>query len=97
MVIYLKLDILIKCGALGGGNVQVNAGGNVRDLSVMLPTTGKPFGSFSVRDSNIGQDQWASNSTLINGGGDLKVKAGKDIIGGVYYVAQGTGILVSWW
>lgn len=80
-------------GALGGGNVQVNAGGNVQDLSVMLPTTGKPFGSFSVRDSNNGQDQWATNSSVINGGGDLKVKAGKDIVGGEYYVAQGTGIL----
>ncbi len=75
-------------GALGGGDVTVEAGGDVRNLSVMLPTTGKPFGQLSAA-----ANQWLQNSTLVNGGGDLQLSAGNDIIGGEYYVGRGTGTL----
>jgi filamentous hemagglutinin len=76
-------------GALGGGNVSVEAGGNVSDLSVMIPTTGKPFGV--VNDN----EEWSANGTIVNGGGDLQVTAGNDIVGGEYYVGLGTGSLVA--
>ena len=76
-------------GALGGGNVNVQAGGGVRDLSVMMPTTGKPFGAMS----NL--DRWSDNGIVVNGGGDLQVTAGNDIVGGEYYVGLGTGSLVA--
>ncbi len=76
-------------GALGGGNVNVQAGADVRDLSVMLPTTGKPFGGMS----NL--DQWNVNGAIINGGGDLQVTAGNDIVGGEYYVGLGRGSLIA--
>ncbi len=75
-------------GALGGGDVIVEAGGDVRNLSVMLPTTGKPFGQLSAA-----ANQWTQNGTVINGGGDLELSAGNDIIGGEYYVGLGTGTL----
>ena len=74
-------------GTLGGGNVTVNAGENVQNLSVMLPTTGKPFGELSVDVPN----QWVENNTLVNGGGDLTLHAGGDIVGGEYFVARGHG------
>lgn len=77
-------------GALGGGHVTVEAGGDVRDLSVMLPSTGKPFGKFG---SNL--NNWIENGTVINGGGNLSVRAGNDIVGGEYYVALGSGSLVA--
>lgn len=75
-------------GALGGGDVIIEAGGDVRNLSVMLPTTGKPFGQLSTA-----ANQWTQNSTLINGGGDLQLSAGNDIVGGEYYVGRGVGTL----
>lgn len=64
-----------------GGNVTVNAGGNVRDLSVSLPTTWyvNPDGS----------------SITTVGGGDLSVTAGGDILSGSYFVARGTGSLAA--
>jgi filamentous hemagglutinin family protein len=74
-------------GTLGGGNVTVNAGKDVQNLSIMLPTTGKPFGELSLDVPN----QWVKNNTIVNGGGDLTVHAGGDIIGGEYFVARGQG------
>lgn len=76
-------------GALGGGDVSINAGGNVQDLSVMLPTTGKPFGTLSTTAVN----QWVQNGTVVNGGGNLNINAGGNIVGGEYFVGKGTGKL----
>jgi len=78
-------------GALGGGNVNIQASGNVHDLSVMLPTTGKPFGVMN----DVVNSSWSANGAVVNGGGDLQVLAGNDIIGGEYYVGLGTGTLVA--
>ena len=76
-------------GALGGGNVTVAAGGNINNLSVMIPTTGKPLGVMS--DPNV----WVENGTVINGGGDLQIKANGNIVGGEFYTGLGTGRLVA--
>ncbi len=76
-------------GALGGGNVSVQAGGEIRDLSVMIPTTGKPLGILSA--NNV----WVENGTAINGGGNLQVTAGANIVGGEFYTGLGTGRLVA--
>ena len=62
-----------------GGNVTVNAGGNISDLSVSLPTT------WYV---NAG----GSSITTV-GGGNLAVSAGGDILSGSYFVGQGQGSL----
>ena len=75
-------------GALGGGDVSIEAAGDVRNLSVMLPTTGKPFGQLSDATN-----QWLQNDTVVNGGGDLQITAGNNIVGGEYYVGRGTGKL----
>jgi len=63
-------------GALGGGNITVNAGGYVDNLSVVIPTTGQPVGGSGTAPS-------------IAGGGDLHVATGGDIRGGVFYVGKG--------
>lgn len=72
-------------GALGGGDVAIQAGGNVNDLTVALPSTGKPLGKVDT------QGRWLSNATVVNGGGDLQITAGDNINGGEYYVGRGTG------
>ncbi len=78
-------------GSLAGGDVTVNAGGNINSLSVMLPTTGKPFGTLSATANN----QWTQTGTIINGGGDLQVSAGNNIAGGEFYVGQGTANIAA--
>jgi len=62
-----------------GGNVDVVAGGDIRQLSVSLPTTWYLSGT-------------ANNQTVNTvGGGNLNVRAGGDILSGAYFVARGTG------
>jgi filamentous hemagglutinin len=63
-------------GALGGGNVSVEAGGNIDTLSVMLPTTAQPTGPLG-------------SAPAVAGGGDLNLYAGGDLRGGIVYVERG--------
>ncbi len=60
-----------------GGNVSVNAGGDITQLSVSLPTTWY---------ANA-----ARTSITTVGGGNLDVQAGGDILSGSYFVAKGQG------
>ncbi len=69
-------------GALGGGNVSLTAGHDVKNVDAVAPTNarmpkGKPDASKLVE----------------LGGGDVTVRAGHDISGGVYYVERGLGII----
>ena len=59
-----------------GGNVDVDAAGDVSELNVSLPTTW--------------YKQADGKSITTVGGGDLTVHAGGDILSGTYFVAKGT-------
>ena len=80
----------INFGAFGqgvmsiGGNVSVSAGGNIRELSVSLPTTW-----YKTTDAS------GSASVTYVGGGNLSVQAGGDILGGSYFVSKGQGRIVT--
>ena len=74
-------------GALGGGNVSIQAGANIINLSVMLPTTAKPMGAIAA-NGDMSQNIWQQQ-----GGGNLAVSAGGNIEGGVFYVDQGSAKL----
>ena len=80
-------------GALGGGNVSIQAGGSVNTLSVMIPATGKPMGVLTALANANANAAWSSNGTVVNGGGNLNITAGQNITGGEFYVAAGTGDL----
>ncbi|MEI6083057.1 MAG: filamentous hemagglutinin N-terminal domain-containing protein, partial [Verrucomicrobiota bacterium] len=69
-------------GALGGGNVTLVAGRDVSNVDALIPTNARmPKG---IPDA----------SSLVElGGGDLRVTAGHDINGGVFYVERGHGTL----
>lgn len=71
-------------GALGGGDMELASGGNIDNVSAMLPTTGRVSGSSP-----------ATASVDIQGGGNLSVRAGGDIRSGVFYVARGAGNLAA--
>jgi hypothetical protein len=71
-------------GTLGGGDVLLEAGDNVRNIDAVSPTNARAA-SGTPRASAF----------IELGGGDIKVIAGNDIDGGVYYVERGTGKLIA--
>ena len=69
-------------GVLGGGNIDIAAGGDVRQLSVAIPTTGQmvtPLGQVAQPED-----------VHIRGGGNLTLLAGGNVIGGVWMLGQGS-------
>lgn len=80
--------------AFGGGNVTVIAGGDVRNLSVSMPTTGRQTGENGF-DPLTGTFTVQSDEVTVHGGETLAVKAGGDIVGGVYHLGQGAGELTA--
>ena len=76
-------------GALGGGNVTLIAGGSVTNVDASIPTNARMAGKNS---SGAGIAPNTGNLVEL-GGGDLVVRAGDNIDGGVYYVERGTGTL----
>ncbi|MDP2904657.1 MAG: filamentous hemagglutinin family protein [Methylovulum sp.] len=76
-------------GSFGGGKVNVSASGNINDLSVMLPTTGKQIGERSPTSDS----DYLTNVVQIQGGGDMQVDAGENITGGAYFLGKGAGVI----
>ena len=75
-------------GALGGGNVSMVAGRDVDNVDAVVPTNAR------MTYQTTGGNTQAADQTLYElGGGDLLVRAGDDINGGVYYVERGQGVL----
>ena len=92
-------------GALGGGNITINAGGTITDLSAVIPSNGYQTG-ISASTPN------GSSNLVVQGGGDLFVRAGGNIGvgaddldatgraeggggGDVFYVARGRGDIAT--
>jgi filamentous hemagglutinin family protein len=71
-------------GALGGGNVTLDAGNDVANVDAVAPTNARmPMGTPSA-------------TALVElGGGDVTVTAGDDINAGAYYVERGAGTLTA--
>lgn len=68
-------------GALGGGRVDIAAGGDIRHLSAVTPTSGRLPGEAGMLPD--------ATKLQVFGGGDLFVHAGGDILSGLYYVDRG--------
>ncbi|MCX6983075.1 MAG: filamentous hemagglutinin family protein [Verrucomicrobia bacterium] len=77
-------------GTLGGGNISMIAGADVINADALIPTNARMPGRVSASGPNVAPD---ASKLLEFGGGDLLVKAGHNIDGGVYYVERGNGIL----
>jgi hypothetical protein len=60
-------------GVLGGGNLSLSAGGNIVNVSAVIPTTGRLLAPGT-----------AVNDLVLNGGGNLQVQAGADIVSGLF-------------
>jgi filamentous hemagglutinin family protein len=78
--------------SFGGGNISIAAGGDIRDLSAVLPITAQHVGDLTQDGSDF---VFTDNSFIRRGGGNLDVTAGGDIYGGTFWVADGVGKLQS--
>lgn len=77
-------------GALAGGDVVIQAGRDVLNIDAVAPTNARMAGINPVTSTNIAP---SASNLLEFGGGDLKITAGRNIDGGVYYAERGSGIL----
>ncbi|MES2706616.1 MAG: filamentous hemagglutinin family protein [Verrucomicrobiota bacterium] len=76
-------------GALGGGDVTLSAGHDVVNADAVAPTNARMPG----RDA-AGNPVAPDASKLVElGGGDIRVTAGRNIDGGLYYVERGDATL----
>jgi filamentous hemagglutinin family protein len=94
----IRFDFQQNVGALGGGDVNVAAGGVIRNLQVILPTTGKQKGRINPNAGTFFETShplYITNEVEINGGGDLAVIARGDILGGQFLVDRGQADIVS--
>lgn len=84
-------------GALGGGNVTLSAGRDVKNVDAVVPTNAwTPYKTTVTSGAGQTVDVAAANQPLFEfGGGDLTVRAGRDINAGVYYVERGNGELAA--
>lgn len=72
-------------GALAGGDVSLIAGGNVENVSAVIPTNGRLGGALTSAPDLA--------NLVEQGGGDLSVQAAGDVKGGLFYVSKGGGVL----
>jgi hypothetical protein len=77
-------------GALGGGDVQFEAGRDVLNVDAVAPTNARMAGLNGGLP--IAPD---SDNLRETGGGDVVVRASRNIDGGVYYVERGRGLLFA--
>jgi filamentous hemagglutinin family protein len=78
-------------GALGGGNVTLNAGHDISNVDAVIPTNARMPGYTSSAQTTVARPD--ATKLLELGGGDLTVRAGRNIDAGVYYVEKGAGTL----
>ncbi len=76
-------------GSFGGGNVSIKAGGDITNLEVVMPTTGKPVGI----NTGVNLTSYATNQVEVNGGGNMSVSAGGNVAGGSFFDARGVGTI----
>ena len=72
-------------GALGGGDVAITAGRDVRALAVAIPTTG-----YLTTPPNAVA---SPGDLVVRGGGDLRMDVGGDLVGGTVLMGRGQAFL----
>ncbi|QDC44685.1 filamentous haemagglutinin family protein [Methylophilus medardicus] len=70
-------------GALGGGNVNIQAGGNITNVSASSATNAQFVKTIDAQGNEV-------RTSLVNGGGDVSVSAGRNLVNGVYYAGRGS-------
>ena len=68
-------------GTLGGGDIDISASGSIVEIAAMLPTSGRTWSDAGTRQVDV------------QGGGNLSVRAGDDVVGSSFLVGRGTGLV----
>lgn len=68
---------------LGGGDILVEAGGDINSLFLSAPTNAR-LGGDKTKPADI-------NNLVLQGGGDIVVRAGGDVKDGLVFIAKGEG------
>jgi filamentous hemagglutinin family protein len=76
-------------GALGGGNISISAGRDIRNIDAVIPTNFR----MPARDQLGNLIIAGSLDGIELGGGDLSLITGRNLDAGVYYVERGAGNL----
>lgn len=71
-------------GTLGGGNIEIHAGNDVKNIDAVAPT-----------NARIARGIPDASKMVELGGGDITLHAGRNIDGGVYYLERGNGVLAA--
>lgn len=71
-------------GTLGGGNVDVNAGGDLNNLTVAVPTNARVRGGRTATEQKVLE---------LRNGGAMTIEAGGAIRAGYYYLGRGAGTI----
>jgi len=79
-------------GALGGGNISLNAAGSINNINASIPTNYRMPGHAAGSTTAIAPNM--ANGVEL-GGGNLSVNAGGNLNAGVYYVENGNGSLYA--
>ncbi len=89
-------------GTLGGGNIELAAGNDIINVDAVAPTNARMPGRKKNPDFGVvaGASEYLTVAPdadrLVEwGGGDVAVRAGRDLSGGVYYVEKGSGSLFA--
>lgn len=74
-------------GSFGGGNIDVRAGTDVSNISVVAPTSARTVLNVDATGKVL------STTLKEENGGDVSVTAGQNIKGGLYFLGRGQGTL----
>lgn len=77
-------------GTLGGGDLTARVSGDLKNLAIALPTTGKPESAEVVtNDENHLEFAPSQTAPLVNGGGDLHLDVAGNLQGGALQIDRG--------
>lgn len=69
-------------GTLGGGDIDIVAAGDMSHIAAMLPTSGRTY-----------LDETNTRQVDVQGGGNLNVRVGEDVVGSSFLVGRGEGFV----
>jgi len=69
-------------GTLGGGDIDIVAAGDMSHIAAMLPTSGRTY-----------LDEANTRQVDVQGGGNLNVRVGEDVVGSAFLVGRGEGVV----
>ncbi|MBI3433123.1 MAG: filamentous hemagglutinin family protein [Hydrogenophilales bacterium] len=81
---------------LGGGNIDIAAGSDVRGLSVVSASSRSAATTATavpMIDSNGNLVNQTPSANAVYGGGDIRIDAGRDVLAGQYLVSRGDAAL----